>query len=129
LNDLTTGARTQIFGDPLVNVVQTHWTPDSKGFYATSAYSGHPRYVMAAVMQLYHYNLQTRSATKVDLGWERGLSLRPDGSALAVTRDGFLAILADGAQRKAARYYRAGSSWRRQWLTGEHTSYFVSVDL
>src|SRR5262249_43486653 len=34
--------------------------------------------------------------------------------------DGFLAVLADGVYLRGARYRRAGKTWRRSWLTGEH---------
>ncbi len=97
---------------------QIRWTADSSGFYFISHYSTHPVYRQAFVEQLYFYELASRKAVKVDLGWEPGLGLDVD-PAFAVTPDGFVALLAAGARYKPARYFRQGSSWKREWLEGE----------
>src|SRR5207248_7512402 len=43
------------------------------------------------------------------------------------TRGGFLALLAGGARPRAARFTRAGDSWRREWLTGEHAGHLFGL--
>src|SRR5207244_13240390 len=36
--------------------------------------------------------------------------------------DGFLALLADGARNRAARFTRTADGWKREWVTGEHAA-------
>lgn len=129
LNDLTSNSQTAFFTDPLLNVRQVHWARDSKGFYALSAYSGHPQQVQATITQLYHYDLASKATSQVDLGWERGLAFGLGGSSLSVTNDGFVALLANGARRQAARYYREGTGWRHEWLTGQPMPNVFSLDV
>jgi Tol biopolymer transport system component len=73
LHDLQSGERKQIFDDPTLNIQEVHWEPDSKGFYATSAFTNHPQYIMASITELHHYDLGTDTSSKIDLGWSNGL--------------------------------------------------------
>jgi dipeptidyl aminopeptidase/acylaminoacyl peptidase len=114
LYDLATGQSKQIFAEPRFNIGQIAWTRDGKGFYATNAFTNHPEYVMATVTEMYYYDLAAGSPVKVDLGWENGLA-----GGFEITGDGFIAMLADGARNKIARYTRAGGAWQREWVTGE----------
>jgi dipeptidyl aminopeptidase/acylaminoacyl peptidase len=107
---------------------QIRWTGDSGGFYFVSHYSTHPVYRQAFVDQLFYYELSAGKAIKVDLGWERELGLEVE-PAFAVTPDGFVALLADGARFKAARYVRQGSSWQRQWLEGDDANNLFGIEL
>ncbi len=116
LYDLQTGQAKQIFTDPVHNVQGVEWTRDGKGFYAASARSSHPRYIMATITELYYYDLGPGTITQVDLGWQRGLG----GPGVVATRDGFLALLANGVRPKFARYVRTGDTWRRELVAGEH---------
>ncbi len=126
LCDLETGKRKQIFKGPAFNVERAFWSPDGKGFYVTSLFTTHPRYVHATVTRVHHYDLATGAEQKVDLGWERGLALQNANESLpglVPTSDGFLALLADGVRHKAARFTRKDpKAWQREWLTGEHAS-------
>ncbi len=57
------------------------------------------------------------------LGWDKGLSGQWDNSGamgLVLTKDGFVAILADGVRGKTARFVRHDKAWQREWITGEH---------
>lgn len=107
---------------------QIRWTADSSGFYFVSHYSTHPVYRQAFVDQLFYYELSAGKAIKVDLGWERelGLELEP---GFTLTPDGFVALLADGARYKAARYVRRGLSWQRQWLEGEDVNNLFGLEI
>jgi dipeptidyl aminopeptidase/acylaminoacyl peptidase len=115
LHDLRSGEHKQIFDNPTLNIMEVRWEPNGKGFYASSAFTSHPQYLMASITLLYHYDLSNGVTAKVDLGWSNGLA-----GGIAVTADGFLALLADGARNLAARYVRHGSIWRRAWLEGDH---------
>ena len=134
VHDLTTGKISPVRADgPIVPWFaeaepQIRWTTDSSGFYFVSHYSSHPVYRQAFVDQLFHYDLSTGKATKVDLGWERELGLEVE-PAFAVTPDGFVALLADGVRFKAARYVRQGSSWQRQWLEGEDVQNLCGIEI
>jgi dipeptidyl aminopeptidase/acylaminoacyl peptidase len=128
LYDLETRKSTEPFAGAVVIASQIRWTPDSAGFYAISPYSTHPIYHEAFVNQLYYYDLATVKAVKVDLNWENELEL-DSPAAYAVTPDGFLALLADGARFKFARYRREGDRWIRTWIEGEHVKNIFSVEL
>ncbi len=98
------------------------WAADSSGFYFANDRSSHPTYRTATVTDLWFHSLSDGRAERVDLGWERGL-----GASLVPTPDGFLALLANGVEEKAARYTRTGGAggkraWKRQDLTGKHVS-------
>jgi Tol biopolymer transport system component len=125
--DLETGARTQVLDDPQVNVRHVVWARDGTGFYAISAYSRHPQYVMAAISRLYYYDLASGSAVQVDLAWENGLAHWEQ--TFDVTPDGFVALLADGARPRVARYARSGDHWRREWLSGEHAGQLYALQV
>jgi dipeptidyl aminopeptidase/acylaminoacyl peptidase len=130
LHDLTNNTRKQIFDKPFFNITQIRWTRDGKGFYAASAYTSHPHYVMASVTELYYYELGTGSMFKVDLDWDNGLGDTLQGEpAFTVTEDGVIALLANGARNRLARYRRSGTSWQREWLGGAHTQRLFGLEL
>src|SRR5262249_14521266 len=86
LYDVEKGERKQIFEGKSFNIANIHWQPDNKGFYAVNAFTNHPRFLMAYVLELYHYDLGKRDAAKVALDWGKGLADGADG--LAATNDG-----------------------------------------
>jgi dipeptidyl aminopeptidase/acylaminoacyl peptidase len=118
LHDLGAGKQQRILVDAPRHVARIHWQPDSKEFYMVNQHTRDPRYLMAYVDEVYHYTLATGAVVKVDLDWPRGLLDNDD--ALAVTPDGFLALLAQGVHHRAARYTRHGDSWQRQFIDREH---------
>jgi dipeptidyl aminopeptidase/acylaminoacyl peptidase len=123
LYDLDTGRRRPIFREPHWNVQQVRWAPDSRGFYVTNWHNSQPQLAQTGITHLHYYDLDRDAPTPIDLRWERGLADQEENNeapGFVVTRDGFLAILADGVRNKLARYTRAGGGWRRDWLTSEH---------
>jgi dipeptidyl aminopeptidase/acylaminoacyl peptidase len=124
LHDFQSGAHSQILNDRKLNILEVSWEPNGKGFYVLSAFTHHPRYLMASITELYHYDVATKAITQVDLGWENGLA-----TGIAVTNDGFLALLADGVRNQAARYIRQGKAWKREWLSGDHVSNLFQLKL
>jgi dipeptidyl aminopeptidase/acylaminoacyl peptidase len=125
LTDLESGERKQVFTEAKFNVSQVRWSLDGKGFYAANEHNSQPQYVQASVTELYFFDVAKNEAKKIDLGWDNGLASQVENEYAAgfvVTNDGFLALLADGARNKAARYVRDGDSWKRGWLTGDHAS-------
>lgn len=133
LYDLTNGTGRQIFADRKFNIGRVEWTLDSKGFYAASEFTTHPRFVMATITELYYYHLASKVPEKVELGSDKGLA----SSVFEPTADGFVALLADGARTSLVRYQRRGAKetgpdklgspdgktarWRATTLAGEHT--------
>jgi dipeptidyl aminopeptidase/acylaminoacyl peptidase len=113
LYDLQTMEGRQIFKGPF-NIQNVHWRPDSKGLYAVNAFTNHPQFVEAFVLELYYLDLSKGAPTKVDLDWDKGLAGGING--LAVDNGGFIALLADGIRHQAARYTRQEAGWKRQPL-------------
>jgi dipeptidyl aminopeptidase/acylaminoacyl peptidase len=131
LYDLETGNRKQIFEQPRYNVIRVRWAREGKGFYAASTFTNHPRYVNATITELYYFDLATANPMKVDLGWEKGLShtLTDAQPAFDVTSDGVVALLANGARNRAARYWRVGSLWQHEWLAGAHAQHIGELQV
>ncbi|MGC4053493.1 MAG: prolyl oligopeptidase family serine peptidase [Paludibaculum sp.] len=115
LHDLKSGKSTQLFADGKVLPRGFDWTNDSKGFYFSAPYTTHPYLYNASVNLFYHYDVVASKLTKVDLGWENGIS-----SGVSLTPDGFVALLANGARNRVARYTRTGDTWTRSWIDTEN---------
>jgi dipeptidyl aminopeptidase/acylaminoacyl peptidase len=127
LVDLATGAERRLFAEPIdgwtVLPFAVRWDPDSSGFYFADLFTHDPMYRNATITRLYHLDLASGRAVRVDLGWDRGL-----GGGYAVLPDGFVALLADGVHDRLARYRRTGSgetaAWNREeiaWPAGTET--------
>src|SRR5206468_216340 len=109
--------------DKKLHLQGVRWRPDSGGFYFVSAFSNHPIYHEANVARLHFYDISAKKRSVIDLNWERGLAGQEENAGApgyVPTADGFLALLADGARNKAARYTRTAKGWHRDWLSGEH---------
>ncbi|MGB8593359.1 MAG: prolyl oligopeptidase family serine peptidase [Candidatus Acidiferrales bacterium] len=117
LVDLSTGKRTELYPDGKIRPDELRWARDNSGFYAVAPYSSDPHFFTATVEKLYFYDLASSKTTEVNLDWDRYL-----GSSMEVTSDGFIALLADGVHLKPARYTKNGSTWSREWITGDQTS-------
>jgi dipeptidyl aminopeptidase/acylaminoacyl peptidase len=130
LHDLSRGQDRRLFGEAHWNIQHFGWSPDGRGFYAVNMHNSKPRLAQTGILQLHYYDLARDAVTPVDLGWERGLAEqegRDDAPGLVATRDGFLALLADGVYTKIARYTRKDKGWRRTWLIGEHTDHIYDL--
>jgi dipeptidyl aminopeptidase/acylaminoacyl peptidase len=125
LYDLETGRRQRIYREPHWNIAHVRWAPDSRGLYVANLHNSQPQFAQAGVLHLHYYDLARNASMPIDLGWERGLSDQEENDeapGFVATRDGFLALLADGVRNRLARYTHAGDAWRREWLTGEHAA-------
>jgi dipeptidyl aminopeptidase/acylaminoacyl peptidase len=120
LHNTGNGTEKQIFTEGRIRPFGFEWAPDSSGFYAWAPYSSDPKFLMAWVLLLYYYDVNTGTSIPVPLDWENGI-----GSDLAATPDGFVAGLAAGHRYEMARYSREKSgsawSWKRIPLEGEHS--------
>lgn len=123
LYDLQTGERKQLFTEGKIHPERIRWARDGKGFYVRSAFTHHPRYLMATISLMYYYDLASGTVTQVDLQWENGITLDFD-----VTPDGFVALLANGVRPKLARYARqADGRWTRTWMESEHQGHIFGL--
>lgn len=125
LYDLEKLTAKQLFAEPRYNVSEVRWRSDSRSFFAVSLLTDDPECNEASITELYQYDLTTSKAAAVNLDWERGLASQEandDVAGLALTPDGFLALLANGVRPRAARYVRDGNGWKREWLTGDHAT-------
>ncbi|MHB1424600.1 MAG: prolyl oligopeptidase family serine peptidase [Gemmataceae bacterium] len=130
LHDLHGGQARRLFDDAHWNLQHFSWSPDSRGFYAVNLHNSQPRFAQAGVLHLHYFDLARNTVLPVDLGWERGLAEseeEEEAAALSMTRDGFVALLADGVHNKLARYRRAGAGWRREWITGQHADHIFNA--
>jgi dipeptidyl aminopeptidase/acylaminoacyl peptidase len=123
LMNLETGESTEIFADPQWKPAGFRWAVDDSGFYVGMSYSTHPRYIMANVIKIYWYPLDTGEYKEVDLGWERY------GENPVPTSNGFIIALLDGVHYKYARYYKKGDTWKRQWIKGDMQKNIQSIHL
>lgn len=124
LHNLKIGERKQIFNEEKFNLRDVRWTRDGRGFYASNSFKDNPKYLWGTVVEMYYYNLADDAVTKVELDWTNGMT-----SGFVVTDNGFIALLANGARNKIARYTRDGKSWRREWLTGNHAENIFGISL
>ncbi len=113
LHDLKSGKSTQLFAGTKLFPRRFEWTKDSKGFYFAAPYTTHAYLFNASVSHVYYFDVAAMKETQVPLDWEREL-----GSGMAVTSDGFVALLANGVRERAARYVRNGNVWTRTWIEG-----------
>lgn len=130
LHDLPSGRARRLFTEPHWNIQHLYWSTDSHGIYAVNMHNSQPHLAQAGILQLHYFDLASNTVMPVDLSWERGLAEQADSDdtpALAVTRDGFIALLADGVRAKIARFTRAGKKWQREWLMGEHADHIFDV--
>ncbi len=110
---LETGERQEIFSGTRIRPVGLVWAKTGAGFYAAAPFSTHPQFLTASILLLYYYDLASATHVQVDLGWENGLT-----SGVVATPDGFLALLADGARNRPARYLKIGAAWKKQDIEG-----------
>jgi dipeptidyl aminopeptidase/acylaminoacyl peptidase len=122
--DIASGKRTQIFTDTRIQPDDFEWSVDSSGFYVVAPYSTDKTFLTATVRRVYFYDLATATTTEVNLDWDRSL----DGS-LRTTKDGFIALLADGVYTKPVRYTRHGATWSRKSITGYNSRNYFEFEL
>jgi dipeptidyl aminopeptidase/acylaminoacyl peptidase len=131
LHDLATGERTPVFTEAKYNVSHVRWAPDGRGFYAVNEHNSRPQFAQAGIPELHYFDLARGRAERVDLGWERGLAIQEENDeapGFTPTRDGFVALLADGVRNRAARYTRTADGWRRAWLEGAHADHLFGLE-
>ncbi len=124
LHDLKKATAARLFADGKLLPTDIAFSPDSKGFYFSAPYTSHPIYNNAAIQLLYYHDLAAGRTTPVPLDWENGLS-----AGFAPTPDGFLALLANGARHRAARYTRGPSAWTRAWIEGDHAAGLAGIEI
>jgi dipeptidyl aminopeptidase/acylaminoacyl peptidase len=130
LHDLRSGKRQRVLTDAAMNVTHLAFSPDGSGFYAVSERNSQPPLAQAGVPEVYFHDLSRGTAAGVELGWDRGLAtqeLNDEAPGLAVTGDGFVALLADGVRNRAARFTRTAGGWQRRWLTGAHADHVFGI--
>ena len=122
--DLASGKTTQIFTETRIEPDDFEWTIDSSGFYVVAPFSTDKQFLTATVKKIYFYDLGSATSTEVNLDWDRSL----DGS-LHATKDGFIALLADGVYTKPVRYTRHGATWSRKSITGDTPRNYFDFEL
>jgi dipeptidyl aminopeptidase/acylaminoacyl peptidase len=132
LHDLTSGQSKRVFADAKYNISHVRWAPDGKGFFAVNDFNTQPQFSQAGVPELHYYDLARGESSRVEIGWDRGLATQgenEDVPGFALTRDGFVALLADGVRNRPARFTRTAEGWRREWLAGSHAANLFGVQV
>jgi dipeptidyl aminopeptidase/acylaminoacyl peptidase len=124
LVDLASGKTTQVFAETRIQPDDFEWTLDSSGFYVVAPFSTDKQFLTATVKKIYFYDLGSATSREVNLDWDRSL----DGS-LRATKDGFIALLADGVYTKPVRYTRHGATWSRKSITGDTPRNYFDFEL
>ncbi len=124
LVDLASGKTTQVFTETRIQPDDFEWALDSSGFYVVAPFSTDKQFLTATVKKIYFYDLGSATSTEVNLDWDRSL----DGS-LRATKDGFIALLADGVYTKPVRYTRHGATWSRKSITGDTPRNYFDFEL
>jgi dipeptidyl aminopeptidase/acylaminoacyl peptidase len=124
LVDLASGKTTQVFTETRIRPDDFEWTLDSSGFYVVAPFSTDKQFLTATVKKIYFYDLGSATSREVNLDWDRSL----DGS-LRATKDGFIALLADGVYTKPVRYTRHGATWSRKSITGDTSRNYFDFEL
>lgn len=114
LVEIATGARTLLLEGERVLPYGVQWAPDSSGFYFVDDRSDHPTYRMAAIAELWFFDLARRAAEKLPLD-PRGL-----GGDYAPAADGVIALEASGVRLTPVRIARTAEGWQRRPVEGEH---------
>ena len=123
LHDLKNGTEKQILTDGKLLPQKTVFAADSKGFYFSAPVTSGTHYLMAATPFLFYYDIAAGQARQVDEEWIRGVSYD-----FTVTPAGALAVNSDGVRFKPALYTPSGSTWKRQWIEGEHAANIFDVE-
>ncbi len=132
LCDLATGERQPVFAENKYNISHVRWAPDGGGFYAVNDRNSQPQFSQAGIPELHYFDLAAGRPARVDLGWDKGLATQGENEeapGFAPTRDGFVALLADGVRNRAARFTRTAEGWRRMWLTGAHADHLFGLQV
>jgi len=121
-HDLTTGT-SEVVLDKQIVPTGLAWAPDGDGCYVVYERSSQMQFSMAGVPRVQWFDKATKKAREIDLDWANGLTHQSQSvnqPGLVPTTDGFVALLANGARPKVARYTRQGEGWKRQPITGDH---------
>ncbi len=129
LHDLRQGTSEKVL-DPRIVPTGLHWAHDGHGCFVTYERSSQMEFDQAGVGRVLWFDLATRTAVEIDLQWEKGLARQyanEHSPGLEPVANGFIALLADGARPKVARYTHQGDSWQQTVITGDHVGNVFGV--
>ena len=122
LYDLKMGERRQIFNELKFNIRDVRWTLNGSGFYASNSFKENPTYLWGTITEMYYYDLASNNPVKVNLDWENGMT-----GSFTTTDTGFIALLANGARNKPARYTSEGKIMAARMANGNSYGKYFRV--
>ncbi|TXE15060.1 prolyl oligopeptidase family serine peptidase [Seonamhaeicola algicola] len=122
LKNLETGKVEKILSNFEYPTYGFQFTNNSKGFYFSSAYGSNPKYNGAGINELYYFNLETMTHTKVNLNWNLGHA----GGYYVVGNDVIIS-LANKATRRLAYYKKNGDSWTKKKIDLKEKNDHVAI--
>lgn len=129
LLDLETGKQKRVF-EEVKHYASMEWSVDSGTFYLVDNHSDEDViFTYTAIVRT--LDLSSGEEGLVDLDWGRGLEemapMGPSAPMISPTADGFVATLVDGCNPKVALYTRAGDTWKREMLKGQHQGNIFAI--
>ena len=124
IHDLENGTATELFAERKSKPRRFVWRFDSQGFYVLYPYSTVDGEDSGAITVVKEVSVPSLEVRDVSLDWERGVG---SGGGIVPSRNGFVALLADGTRYQAARYRREVAGYRKEALRGEHAERIFAV--
>jgi dipeptidyl aminopeptidase/acylaminoacyl peptidase len=131
LHDLTKGTSEKVLAPQIVPTA-FHWALDGSGCYVVYDWSSQMEFNQAGVTRAQWFDLATRKASEIDLDWDRGIASQGSNASrpgLVPVKDGFVALLSDGAHTRLAHYKREGETWKREPITGDHVGNIFAIEV
>ncbi|MDD3641972.1 MAG: prolyl oligopeptidase family serine peptidase, partial [Candidatus Krumholzibacteria bacterium] len=114
LLDLISGASSEICAEPFVDPHGFVWDETGEGIYCSRAVASDSTDDYVSISHLYRFDPASGALEPVTRFWENGLGM--GGGGYAVTRDGVVAALADGARNRIAVIRRSGKRFSHRFI-------------
>lgn len=122
LKNLETGETKQILSEFEYPTYGIQFTSDFKGFYFSSEYGNNPKYNGAGINELYYFDLESMTSSKIDLKWDMG-----HAGGYNVVGNDLMVSLANKATRRLAYYKKNGSNWTKRKIDLDEKNDHVTV--
>jgi dipeptidyl aminopeptidase/acylaminoacyl peptidase len=117
LYNLEQKTRKEVFPGKNMRPFNYVWELDGSGFYCAQPLATDPNENYVSVRTLYYFDIKSKKYQQVPLNWKWQLGF----FGYAMTKDGILVSLANGAKNKLAFYKKVGDDWKRTFLVNKQS--------